>query len=394
MSQRKVKKLNFIFLLMPLVVAFAVAQDIYISSMPLVTKYFHVSPGVTQWTISIFFLTTGIGQLFMGPLSDSYGRRRIILISVLFFFIGSILCFVSPNPISLIISRGIEGLGACGMMVCAFSTVRDIFTGNEIGEVSSWLNSTIAFSPVIAPIIGGYLAFWYGWRANFIFLSIISAIILVIIIWRLKETHSKSNRVPFDNGVWGRYLKVLKNKTAMIYILCGSCALASFLTGFAVAPYLVENLMHKPETQFGYYWAIFGICYFLGCALGSRLVKIFGFLKCTFVGIIITIISGVLLLIMHYLVGLNNVGLIPVLIYAVGGAIIFGSIPGGVLEPFGEIAGYAAALMGCCEFVAAFFVPLIVTQFRIASTIPLSLTYIILGCISLIACIYLSLSKK
>ena len=182
MSQRKVKKLNFIFLLMPLVVAFTVAQDIYISSMPLVTKYFHVSPGVTQWTISIFFLTTGIGQLFMGPLSDSYGRRRIILISVLFFFIGSILCFVSPNPISLIISRGIEGFGACGMMVCAFSTVRDIFTGNEIGEVSSWLNSTIAFSPVIAPIIGGYLAFWYGWRANFIFLSIISAIILVIII--------------------------------------------------------------------------------------------------------------------------------------------------------------------------------------------------------------------
>ena len=76
-----VGKLNFIFLLMPLVVAFAVAQDIYISSMPQVTKSFHVNPGVTQWTISLFFLTTGIGQLLMGPLSDSYGRRRIILIS-------------------------------------------------------------------------------------------------------------------------------------------------------------------------------------------------------------------------------------------------------------------------------------------------------------------------
>lgn len=138
------KQKNMLFtvlLLAHFILGFAIALDIYVSSIPEIRTYFSTSPGIVQLTVNVFFLITGLGQLVVGPLSDCYGRRRIIIIASVIYFVGSIISTLSPNMTILILARMIQGFGACGMMVTCFAIVRDFFSGSECAKIYSFLVS-------------------------------------------------------------------------------------------------------------------------------------------------------------------------------------------------------------------------------------------------------------
>ncbi len=157
--------------LLTLLVLFSpLAIDIYLPALPLIASTFQVDNALAQDTITWFLFAMGVGQLFAGPLADKLGRRTVALggITILrnewLYWRG-----VLQNIEWMLMSRLLQGLGACATSVAAFATVRDIFGPEKSGKMISYLNGAICFIPALAPILGSWLTQQFDWRANFRF---------------------------------------------------------------------------------------------------------------------------------------------------------------------------------------------------------------------------------
>lgn len=377
-----------VLLLAPFILGFAIALDIYVPSIPDIRVYFSTSPGAVQLTVSLFILTTGLGQLIAGPLSDCYGRRKIIISATLIYFLGSVASVISPSMVVLILARMAQGFGACGMMVTCFAIVRDLFSGDECARIYSFLNSTIALSPLLAPSIGGYLALYFGWRAAFSFLALVAFLIVLLAFFKVKESLPCEKRVNLSKDFLVNYKHILKSKTFNMYTLCASAGFSAFLTFFSVSPYIIIDLLGVPKQHFGIYFAAIGLIFFLGSLISAYLSKRIGTYKTALLGTVLMSLAGIFMLIWHFSFELSLFGFMgPMMIMGVGGALLMGAGAGGAIEPFPEMAGAASALFGSCQFVFAFIVSTIVLEWRVTSTLPLALTMIALGSITFIFCI-------
>ncbi|MCD6055323.1 MAG: hypothetical protein K0R12_285 [Gammaproteobacteria bacterium] len=379
----KYTPLNVVVLLAPLVVSFAVGQDIFVPEVPELVNIFHTSQGLVQLTLSLFMLAAGAGQLIIGPLSDRFGRKSIALLSLLLYSIASIAAALSPSIAFLIFARMIQGLGACGMMVCAFAMVRDLFSGNESAEIYSYLNGSIAISPLLAPLAGGYLNAWFGWRAPFFFLAILGISIFIAIFLFLSETIKKKNKEISLTDIFRHYLQIVKNRQFLIFTFIAASALAGFFTFFSVSPYILITLLHVPTTQFGYYFAFIGIIFFIGSITAGKLNVKIGFVRVAFLGCILFFSSGIIMFLWTLCCG-TTVGsfILPMAFSAMGGAFMMGASAGGALEPFPGIAGTAAALLGASEFLFSTCIATITLLWPIQSNMPLVIVFIIFGALT------------
>lgn len=374
--------LSIILILAPQIFTFAIALDIYVPSIPAIKREFNVSQDIVQLTVSAFLLMTGIGQLILGPLSDQVGRRKIALTGMLFFILGSLVCIFAFHISILIVGRVLQALGACGMMVSAFAIVRDLFSGDDCARVYSFLNSTIALSPLLAPLAGGYLEYWISWRASFALLAIIGILIFISAYRNVNETLSPQNRRDFKRELFLDYLIALKSPIFLIYTFCAATGFAGFLTFFSSAAYIIIILLNIPEQHFGFYFATIGIVFFIGSLISGYSAKHIGTHNTVLLGSILMAVSGLIMLFWHVYFGLTIFAFMgPMMVMGIGGAFLMGGGAGGAIEPFPEIAGTASALFGSIQFVFAFLVSQFVLLWQVNSTVPLSLTLSTLGVI-------------
>jgi DHA1 family florfenicol/chloramphenicol resistance protein-like MFS transporter len=366
---------GILLILAPLIFSFALALDIYVPSIPTIRDYFGVGTGVMQLTVSLFILVTGIGQLILGPISDHIGRRKIVLASILLLLIGSVICAAAWNITALIFGRIVEGIGACGMMVTCLAIVRDLFSENECARIYSFLNSTISLSPLLAPLMGGYIAYFINWRASFLFLALLAAIIFISTKINVNETLNPKNKKYLDKNFLKDYLHVLKKPEFLIYTFCDCAAFAGFLTFFSVSPYIIISLLHVSSEHFGFYFGEIGIVFFLGSLLSGYCSKHLGIYKTVVIGAVLMLSSGVVMAWWYYIFGLSiEAFMVPMALMATGGAFMMGAGAGGAISPFPEMAGTASALFGCLQFVFAFIVCQLVLEFSVNSTLPLAYT--------------------
>lgn len=377
--------LKLVFLLAPLVFSFAVGQDIFIPEVPKLTTLFHTTPGLVQLTLSLFMLAVGVGQLVIGPLSDRFGRKSIVLLSIALYTLGSIGAVLTECIHILIFTRILQGFGACGMMVCAFAIVRDLSEGNQSAEIYSYLNGAIAISPLLAPLAGGYLDVAFGWRAPFLFLAVLGLAIFIVISLLLSETIKEKNKNASLTGSFRDYMRVIKNRQFLTFNFIAASALASFFTFFSVSPYILINLLHVPETHFGYYFAIIGIMFFIGSIGAAKLNMLLGITKVALLGSVLFFLSGVIMLLWTAFIGTSLWSfLVPIALAGIGGAFMMGAGAGGALEPFPDIAGTAAALLGASEFILATLVGTVALLRPITSNMPLAIVLTLLGGLSVL----------
>lgn len=341
---------------------------------------FNVSAAMVQLTVSLFLLLTGVGQLLAGPVSDYLVRKKVILCGAIVFLLGCVLAAISPNIFILIAARMLQGLGAASMMVATFAMVRDLFSGDESASVFSFLNSGIALSPLIAPIIGGYLAKWYGWRMPFVFLSVMTGLTVLLAMLKVKESLPVTNRNKKSKKVFCEYLSICNNHHFKMFAFAAAAGFACFLTFFSVSSYILIVLLGVPEQHFGFYFALIGVIFFIGSMISGYTSKKLGTYYSVLIASFLVLVGGVVMLVWYYAAGLSIAAfLVPMLIMAIGGAMLMGGGAGGAIEPFPEKAGAAAAVFGASEFLFAFIVSTIVLEWQVVSTIPLAITLILLG---------------
>src|SRR5580698_2534236 len=160
------------------------AIDMYLPSLPAISKSLHASPGAVSITLAAFFAGLGLGQLVYGPLSDRMGRRGPLIFGVTTYLIGAVLCALAPNIWLLVLARFLQALGGSSGQVVARAAVRDRFSHQMAARVLSLLILVLGLAPIVAPIFGGYLLLVGDWRAIFVFQALVALVVLIATIFR------------------------------------------------------------------------------------------------------------------------------------------------------------------------------------------------------------------
>jgi len=374
------KPYQLVLILLPFVFSFALGLDIYIPVIPQMAQIFDTSPSMIHLTLSLFLFVTGAGQLFLGPLSDQFGRKNIFYFSSICYAAGAGWSVFCPHIFWLILARILTSVGACGMLVTSFALVRDLYSEEESGKMFSYLNGAIGISPTFAPIIGGHLAVCAGWQSIFVFLVLIGIISIGITKYFIKETLPPDKRVKINGSVFKRYLTIVQNRQFLTYSLISGCGESVFFCFFSLSPFIIINLHGVPTEQFGYYFSVFGAVIGLGGFAAGKVIEKLGINTTLAIGMMFMFIGGLSML-GWYMVAVTLQGfLIPMAVACTGAMFVIGGCAAKALEPFGRIAGTAAAAFGAIEFGLSALVGSLLMLFSTESTVPYGVFIVILAC--------------
>ncbi|NRB11462.1 MAG: Bcr/CflA family efflux MFS transporter [Rickettsiaceae bacterium] len=170
------------------------SETVYTPSLPDIAISLQTTEAMVEYTLTIYLFGFAIGTIFWGKLSDRIGRKPCVLYGFIIFVIGCISCYFSNTIEMLMFSRFIQSYGASTGSVLGQAISRDSFHGAQLGRVYSSVSSSLAIFPAIGPAIGGIIAEYFGWRAIFLFLILVTIILTWLIILRLPETHHAVER--------------------------------------------------------------------------------------------------------------------------------------------------------------------------------------------------------
>jgi MFS transporter, DHA1 family, multidrug resistance protein len=245
--------------------------DTYFPSFPDIAAHFNVSELQVQSTLSLYLVTLAAMNLFHGALSDSFGRQRVIVWSLAVYTATALACVVAPNFAWLLTMRVVQGLAAGAGMIVGRAVVRDVCEGAEAQKRMAQITMASGVGPVIAPILGGWLHVWFGWRGPFAFLGLLGGALWVSCRWGLPESLPAHLRQPLHPG------RLLKAYTEAIchpefLLLCLALALGGggFLLYVATAPDVVVNILQLSSTQFGWLFLPIVSGMILGSAFSSK----------------------------------------------------------------------------------------------------------------------------
>ncbi|GAA3546204.1 multidrug effflux MFS transporter [Zobellella aerophila] len=373
-----------VLLLLPLILFGPMGIDIYLPAMPQMALSLNASASDVQLSLSVFMLAIGLGQLLFGPLVDRWGRRPAALLAICLFLLGSILASFAEHLSLLLFARMIQGLGACGTSVVAFSVVRDRLGATDSARAYSYLNGALCLAPALAPVLGAWLTISLGWQANFMFLALFAGFALMLVAFRLQETRPADTRLQPLPSIRA-YLSVWHHKAFRVYVLTCIAAMGGILTYVTFAPLILMERLGLNETQFALVFGANALMIMTSSFSAPGLVKQLGRHKVVQVGSLALLAGGALMLIWMGVAPGLWAFMIPVGLCSVGFSLILGSAAASAMAPFGDRAGRAAALLGCLQMTGAATASYTATRLPLNPGEACALTILLLALLALLA---------
>lgn len=259
-------------LLFAMIYAGQMATTIYLPGLPDIARDLDTTLSAAQTLVAAYLGAFAFSQLFMGPLSDRFGRRPVILAGLGLFTLSSILCVLVPNIATLFSARFAQAAGACATIVVGRAMIRDTAEGVAAAQAMSWFAIAMAVGPATAPFIGGLLTAWFGWQSTFITTALVGAVVLVIVIFNLEETlPPQSRRPPRASELVIGYMRLLANPVFVGYTMVVSFASGSIQTYITAIPIVFLVLMHVSPQAMGAYIMIMPMIFVVGTYV-SRLL--------------------------------------------------------------------------------------------------------------------------
>lgn len=235
----------------------ALSVDMYLPSLPSISRDFGAPSGAAQVTLASFFTGLAVGQFFYGPASDRWGRRWPLLFGISIYVVASIGCVFSKSLEALTVARLFQGLGGCAGQVIARAVVRDRFGHRQSAQILSRLMLIMGIAPILAPFAGGALLSFGGWRITFWVLTGFGSLIAVWMFLGLEETRSAATAAQArDEHPIRAYVTLAKNRVLVGYTLAGALNSAALFAYIAASPNLLIQTYHIPPASFGW---VFGV---------------------------------------------------------------------------------------------------------------------------------------
>ncbi len=322
--------------------------DFYLPALPAITTFFNTSVSMVQLSLTAGMLGLGVGQLFIGPFSDKYGRKPLIIYSLLIFIVSTIACIFAKDIKIFVFFRLIQGFAGAGGVVISKSVAADLYEGKELTRFFSLLMVVNGLGPIAAPVFGGFLINFTPWEGIFWTLFFLGLLLLALNS-RLKESLPIEKRV---NGnllsSFKNFIPILKNNKFMFYVLAQTFAMGFMFSYISSSPFIFQEHYHLSPIMFSLCFAFNAF----GIMAGSWLVSFFSEIRALLIGGFGLTSFGILLAIVMFsggnIVVLESIFFVQMI--ALGMILPTTSALGLNLER--ENSGSASAILGFLPFLA------------------------------------------
>lgn len=343
----------FLLTLMLMSTAGLIGSDVYLPALPEIGKALQQNAQGMQLTLGIYLFGLSLGQLILGPLTDRFGRKNLLILGMGVYFLASLSCAFSITYLQMLISRLIQAIGASSGLIIGRAIVGDLFDAKEAGKIFSTIFPFVGMSPAISPVIGGFIGYYFGWQSTFLFVSLFALAVALLVFYFLPETLSEKNRQSLHLlKIISAYPKLLFNKKFIAYVSAPCTAYIAYFAYIAQSPFIFHAYGFG-ERAIGTFYITLSITYVMGNLTGKRLLGSFELNQVIYWGYMIFNLGGLLLL----LVGITHLPLymmvvaISLLTFGNGFLIPLGTA--GIISSFSKSTGYASGLLGFLQLGVA-----------------------------------------
>lgn len=351
--KNKSERWLFLLIIVLMSVAGLIGYDIYLPAMPQIGMYFHQSMHVVQLTLGVYLIGLSMGQLILGPITDRFGRKKLLIVGMIGYFFSSIFCAFSHSITEMIFFRLIQAISSCSGLIIGRAIVGDLFDAKESGKIFSTIFPFVGMSPAISPVIGGFLSYYFGWQSTFLLMALFAAIIAILVVYFLHETLLESNQreLHFKKILMG-YLELIKNRKFIAYAAAPCIAYVAYFAYITQSPFLFHAYGYG-ERAIGSFYIALSFTYVTGNLIGRRLLASMQLNALIYLGFVFFCFGGLLLLVTIVAGFPLYMIIISFSILTFGNGFLIPLGTAGVMSSFSKSTGYASGLLGFIQLGSA-----------------------------------------
>ena len=368
--------------LLTALVAFGpLSTDLYLPSLPTLVTVFGTDIATVQLTLSVFLVGFAVSQLVYGPVSDRFGRRPALLGGVAIYLAASVACAFADDIGGLIVARFFQALGACCGPVVARAVVRDVFGRDRAATVLAYMAMAMTMAPAAGPVLGGVVTELFGWRANFVLLSVFAAVILVATWAWMGETNAHRDEDALRPGrLAANYVLLLRDRSFLGYMLIVAFAYSGIFAFISGSSFVLIGRLHLTPAQYGASFGVVVLGYTVGSFLAGRLSVRLGGQKMIRMGTAVSLAGGLLGVGLAAADIAHLVAVVgPVFLFMIGAGLTLPNAMAGAVGPYPMMAGLASSLVGFAQMAIAAVIGILVGHLHSGTQLPM------MGAIGLVA---------
>jgi DHA1 family bicyclomycin/chloramphenicol resistance-like MFS transporter len=343
---------KFVLILGALIAIGPLTIDTYLPAFPSITTDLETTDSAVQLTLTGTLIGLALGQLLIGPISDSIGRRRPLVAGVAVHVLASLLCVVAPNILTLGILRVLQGLGVAAATVVTTAMVRDVSSGVGAAKLMSRLMLVMGAAPVLAPTLGSQILRFTNWRGVFVALAGLGLVLIVVAITALPETLAPQQRRHGGVGSSLRtYRSLFTDRVFVGLVLVTGLSMGALFGYVAGSSFVFQDQYGLSEQEFGLAFGAGSIALIGGTQLNGLLLRWYQPRLILATALVLGFFAGVALLVVAATGAGGLAGLLVPMWGALGAAgLVLPNAPALALSRHGETAGAAAAMLGAVQF--------------------------------------------
>ena len=344
-----------------------------------------LDPTENQKFITMIFLGLGVGQLIFGPLSDSFGRKPIVYIGFVVFGVASVICVLAPTLDWMIFGRILQGIGLSAPRTISISMIRDIYKGDYMAKIMSFVTAFFILVPIIAPAMGKFFLDHYGWEAIF-YMQLVATVIVGIWFWRRQaETLKPEYKIKFSRQVFvNEFKELLQHRETMAFTIVSGLITGAFMVYLSAAQEIFE-VQYGLADNFPYIFAGLAVSVGLSTLLNGTMVVKLGMRRLAWIALSLFCTNSIVYVALFW--SSQNPSLFVLItflalqFFTLG--FLFGNLRAIAMEPIGHIAGIGAAITGFISTIIAIPIAIYIGSFVVGTTLPLFVGFSVCGIISL-----------
>ncbi|MGE3319573.1 MAG: Bcr/CflA family efflux MFS transporter [Candidatus Berkiella sp.] len=354
-------------------IATYLSNDMYLPSLPQISQDMAISQDLAEYTLLFWFLGSASMQLLMGPLSDRFGRRIVLMSGGVAYVIANFMCALTPDIYVFLVARFIQGSAVCSMVVAGYAAIHETYDTTRAIKITAMMGSVTILAPAFGPLLGAIMLQFADWRGIFYFLGIWSVLSILFLSKVMQETNPV--RVPIHfNDIARDFLAIAKRKNFLHFMLPYCLLFMAFICWIVESPFVIIETYHKTPLEYGYIQlAIFG-----AFIVGAQIVN-FSAGKMTprfliKMGIIIAVAAVLLLVLVSLTSSQAYYSLIGLLmVFSMGSAIAFGPLSRSAIDACTEPMGRRMAIFSTYMNTFGVAATVVVTLFNDKTMANLSL---------------------
>ncbi len=350
------------------------ALNILMPSMPGLAAALDASRSEVQLTLSLFLASQAVSQLFIGGLADRFGRRPVLLGSIVLYVLACLAASLAASISLLILARIVQAAGSTAGLAISRTIVRDLAPRDSAASMIGYVTMGMVIAPLMAPIIGGFIDVTLGWRMIFVFSLLIGLLALAMAFFQLVETRPNSISHQTTAEMLDRSREVMQNRRFLGYALGTALTAAAFFAFLGAAPYLVIEAMQMPKTAYGLWFVCISAGYMLGNFCSGRFSERLGGERMIFYGNVVGTSGTAILLGLAFIPVMHPAAIFgPCFLMALANGCLLPNAVAGAVSVDPKAAGAASGMVGFLQMGLGAITSYIAGQVTTTSPLPMAI---------------------